>query len=194
MIDDKEQTMAVIKPKTVTLKNGKKACIRTGIKDDSQTLLDCMGAIFQDDRFFGTTQAESKERLTLKKMQERTLKSLQNENQLLLITETDGQALSMAEISCSENKRLEHVGQIGISIMPQYRRLGLGTAIMETMIEWAAAHPVIEKLALGVWAANEPAIALYEKMGFIEEGRKVREVKYANGSYDDCVCMYRFIK
>ena len=83
---------------------------------------------------------------------------------------------------------------LGISILPDYRNNGLGTAIMQTMVDWATAHPIIEKLALGVWAENTPAVALYEKMGFTEEGRKVCEIKYANGQYDDCVCMYRFVK
>lgn len=64
---------------------------------------------------------------------------------------------------------------------------------MEVIIEWAALHSVVEKLALGVWSRNEPAIRLYKKVGFVEEGRKIREVKYANGYYDDCVLMYRML-
>jgi RimJ/RimL family protein N-acetyltransferase len=65
---------------------------------------------------------------------------------------------------------------------------------MQTMIDWATTNPVIEKLALGVWSKNAPAIALYQKMGFVEEGRKVKEVKYAEGTYDDCICMYQWVK
>jgi ribosomal protein S18 acetylase RimI-like enzyme len=127
-------------------------------------------------------------------VQERVEKALADDNKLLVISENDGQIVSMSDIQAGERKRAAHVGQIGISILPEFRGMGLGTALMETMIEWAQRHPVIEKLALGVWAKNELAIRLYRKTGFIEEGRKVREVKFADGSYDDMVCMYRFVK
>jgi len=36
---------------------------------------------------------------------------------------------------------------------------------------------VIEKVTLEVFATNEAAICLYGKMGFVEEGRRVRHVK-----------------
>lgn len=112
----------------------------------------------------------------------------------MLVSRCDGRVVSFSNIWIGQRLRNRHVAQMGISILPEFRGMGLGTAVLQTMIDWAAAHPVIEKLALGVWAKNTPAIALYRKMGFIEEGRKIREVKYADGSYDDCICMYRFIK
>ena len=186
--------MAVIEPKIVILKNGQKARIRTRTLEDASKMQACMEAIFSDDRFFLTTTAESKEWLTFERFKERTDLFNGHEQKLLLVVEAEGELVSIADIECGQRKRNQHVGQIGISIRRDYRGIGLGTAIMETMIDWATANPAIEKLALGVWAHNEPAIRLYEKMGFIEEGRKVREVKYADDSYDDCVCMYRFVK
>lgn len=186
--------MATIEPKTVTLKNGQKACIRTRTLADAEKVLRCVETIFSDDRFFLTTIGEIREKLTVEKYTERTELFNNHELKLLLVAEVDREIVSMSDVECGEKNRNQHVGQIGISILPAYRRMGLGTAIMETLIGWAAAHPVIEKLALGVWAANKPAIRLYEKMGFVEEGRKVREVKYADGSYDDCILMCRFVK
>ena len=186
--------MGRIEPKTVTLKNGKEVCIRTPLPEDASKLLKYLDLIFQADRFFMTTDEESKEWRTIEKQKNRAQDSLQNDNKLLLITESDSNIVSMSDIECGQRNRNQHVGQMGISILPKYRGNGLGTAIIQTMIDWAAAHPVIEKLALGVWAENTPAFALYEKMEFIEEGRKVREVKYADGTYDDMVGMYRFVE
>ena len=186
--------MAVIEPKHVTLKNGQKACIRTRKLEDVEKVMRCVEAIFSNDRFFMTTIEEIREQLTVEKQTERTELFNAHDQKLLLVVEIDGQIVSMSDVECGERERARHVGQIGISILPEYRGNGLGTAIMQTMIDWATAHPVIEKLALGVWADNAPAIALYEKMGFIEEGRKVREVKYADGSYDDCILMHRFVE
>lgn len=186
--------MAIIEPKQVTLKNGRQVCIRNRTNEDVDNVFKCFEAIFADDHFFVTTIDEIRENFSAEKYVERTKLFNEHEQKLLLVVEADGQIISISDIECGERKRSRHVGQLGLSILSAYRRLGLGTAVMQTLIDWAVSHPVIEKLSLGVWAKNEPAIRLYEKMGFVEEGRKVREVKYADGSYDDCVCMYRFVK
>jgi len=186
--------VAAIEPKIVMLKNSKKACIRNRTTEDSEKVLKCVLEIFQDDRFFLTTLEEIREKATIENANERTESFNSHDYKLLLIAEVDGQIVSLSDVECGEKKRNQHVAQIGISILPEYRGNGLGAAIIQAMIDWATAHPVIEKLALGVWAHNAPAIALYEKMGFTEEGRKVKEIKYADGSYDDCICMYRFVE
>lgn len=185
--------MAVIASKTVTLKNGKQACIRVRKIEDSENVITCLENIFSDDRFFGSTLEEITSQASIEKANERTESFNAHKNKLLLIAEIDKQIVSLSDVQCGEKKRNQHVGHIGISILKQYRGIGLGTAIMQTIIDWATAHPAIEKLSLCVYTANTPAIALYEKMGFVEEGRKIREVKFADGSYDDCICMYRFV-
>ena len=39
-----------------------------------------------------------------------------------------------------------------------------------------------------------PAIALYRKNGFVEEGRRIQEVKMADGRYVDDILMYKLVK
>ena len=186
--------MAVIEPKTVILKNGKEVCIHTPVAEDALSVIRYLKAVFVDDRFFMTTEEEAQKWQEPEKEQKILQENYIDENKLMLATEMNQQIISLSNVHAGERNRNRHVGQMGISILPEYRGNGLGTVIMQTMIDWAAAHPLIEKLALGVWADNAPAIALYEKMGFIEEGRKVREVKYADGSYDDCILMHRFVE
>jgi RimJ/RimL family protein N-acetyltransferase len=186
--------VAVIEPKRVLLKNGKEVCIRSPMTEDTSKVAEYSKKIFEDDRFFLTTAEEARERHTVEKVQDYIQKVCADPNQVMIVTEVDSCIVSMSHIECGGNKRTRHVGQMGLSILPNWRGIGLGTAILQAMIDWAAANPVIEKLTLGVWAANKTAIGLYEKMGFVEEGRKVREVKFADGSYDDMVCMYRFVR
>ncbi len=186
--------MAMIEPKNVTLKNGKKACIRNRTLEDAANVIKCLDRIFSDDRFFLTTLEEIRDQASIEKTNERTELFNAHEYKLLLITEIDGQIVSLSDVQCGEKKRNQHVARIGISILPEHRDNGLGTAIMQTVIDWATAHPIIEKLALGVYSANTRGSALYEKMGFVEEARKIKEIKYADGTYDDCICMYRLVK
>jgi len=186
--------MAVIEPKTVTLKNGKEVCIRTPVVEDTTKAIVYLKAVFADDRFFLTTTEEAKEFQIPEKEQEHIEKFYNDDNKLLLITLDDEKIVSMSHLEAGSKKRIQHVASMGISILPDYRGNGLGTEIMQAMIDWATQHPIIEKLSLEVWGNNAPAIGLYEKMGFLEEGRKKRQLKYPDGTYDDMVCMYRFVE
>lgn len=56
-------------------------------------------------------------------------------------------------------------------VAPHQRRRGLALALMEAVIAQARAWKS-ERLLLEVRAANAPAIALYRRMGFAEDGRR----------------------
>ncbi|MCS7072393.1 MAG: GNAT family N-acetyltransferase [Anaerolinea sp.] len=55
-----------------------------------------------------------------------------------------------------------------------WRDRGVGTALMQTAIDWARASPVVQRVQLEVYARNARAIHLYEKFGFEHEGCKRR--------------------
>jgi RimJ/RimL family protein N-acetyltransferase len=60
---------------------------------------------------------------------------------------------------------------------------------MEYLIEWTKKHPKIEKFELQVRSSNTRAINLYESLGFVEEGRKTKRLKYGPNEYLDDVYM-----
>lgn len=170
--------MPGIKPKTVILKNGQSVCIRIPTREDLKKLMVYLEVIFRDDRFFHTTTQEAKTCWNEEKTEERFLFLHDKPNNLVLITETeDGTIVSMSNIEASDKERTRHVGEVGISILPDYRQLGLGTQIMEMIIEWAQRNPVLEKLWLGVWASNKPAIGLYKKWDLSKKA-----VRYGKGN------------
>ena len=79
-------------------------------------------------------------------------------------------------------------------MVKEWRGRGVGAALLEALLEWAAASPIIERVCLEVFATNDRAIRLYEKLGFVEEGRRQRDIKLGPGRYVDTVAMYRFVK
>jgi len=91
------------------------------------------------------------------------------------------------------HRRIAHRGTCGFSVAKQWRGKGIGTTLLQTLIEWAGANPLIEKVGLAVFANNEQAIRLYRKLGFVEEGRRPREMKLGPGQYVDDIMMYRFV-
>ncbi len=70
---------------------------------------------------------------------------------------------------------------------------GVGTALIETALDWATENRVIDKVKLEAVATNRHALALYRNLGFLEEGRLLHEFKKADGAYLDGVLMYRFV-
>ena len=66
---------------------------------------------------------------------------------------------------------LDESDMMNVAVHPDYRRQGIGqalvTALVETLKEWGS-----HCLTLEVRASNVPAIGLYQKMGFMEAGRR----------------------
>ena len=80
-----------------------------------------------------------------------------------------------------------HVADLGLMVAAGHRRRGIGRALLERAVEWAAESRV-SKLELHVFPHNEPAIALYESFGFVREG--FRKAHYRRGAgYVDAILM-----
>jgi RimJ/RimL family protein N-acetyltransferase len=79
-------------------------------------------------------------------------------------------------------------GEIGMMVARDWRGRGVGTALMEHAIAWAGEQG-LHKLSLEVFAHNDAAIALYRKLGFVEEGRRVKQFRRANGELWDGIVM-----
>lgn len=88
-------------------------------------------------------------------------------------------------------QRMRHTAKIEIMVDRASRGRGIGRSLLEACVAWAEASPVVEKLGLAVFADNAAAIQLYQRCGFVEEGRRVREYRMEDGSYRDDVLMFR---
>jgi L-amino acid N-acyltransferase YncA len=79
-------------------------------------------------------------------------------------------------------------GELGILVDAAWRGRGVGSGLMCAAIEWARARG-LHKLCLEVFPANAPAIALYRKYGFVEEGLRPKQYRRANGELWDSLAM-----
>ena len=60
---------------------------------------------------------------------------------------------------------------MNVAVRPEYRRRGVGQILVEALCTHL--HNIdCESLTLEVRASNAPAIALYEKLGFVQVGRR----------------------
>jgi ribosomal protein S18 acetylase RimI-like enzyme len=103
----------------------------------------------------------------------------------------DDRVVGWCDILRTHRVGLEHVGHLGMGVIADYRGRGIGTALLETCIAAVVAEGV-ERIELEVFASNTDAIALYEKFGFVPEGRKIHARKL-DGVYDDILLMAKLI-
>jgi RimJ/RimL family protein N-acetyltransferase len=77
---------------------------------------------------------------------------------------------------------------IGMHVASSWRGQGVGTALMQACLDWAR-EAAVHKLSLEVFPWNEPAIALYRKFGFVEEGRLRKQYRRQSGELWDVLVM-----
>lgn len=99
----------------------------------------------------------------------------------------NGEMACMFSLSCHPRRRLAHTGEIALSVRKKYWHIGVGSAIMEMLIELAK-EASLKNVELGVYADNERAIALYKRFGFEEIGRH-RGRMCVDGEYYDEILM-----
>ncbi|TVR92478.1 MAG: GNAT family N-acetyltransferase [Spirochaetaceae bacterium] len=61
------------------------------------------------------------------------------------------------------------VGELGISVLKEYRDRGIGTRLMREVLSWAAGNAHIHEIILHVADANRRAIHVYTELGFTIE-------------------------
>ena len=79
-------------------------------------------------------------------------------------------------------------GELGMAVAREWRGRGVGSALMATGIEWARERG-LHKLSLSVFPHNDAGIALYRKFGFVEEGRRVKQIRRQSGELWDTIEM-----
>lgn len=98
--------------------------------------------------------------------------------------------IGCAGLHISSSPRMRHSGSIGIMVHRDYQNQGVGSALMNTLLDLADNWLMLVRVELGVYADNARAIHLYEKLGFKAEGIK-RKAAIRNGEYVDELMMAR---
>ena len=98
----------------------------------------------------------------------------------------DGTLIGTAGLNVHPNPRMRHGATLGILVHTGYQNQGVGTALMKAVLDLADNWLMLVRVELEVFADNERAIHLYEKLGFEKEGL-LRMTTVRSGRYvDDC--------
>ena len=110
---------------------------------------------------------------------------------LFLVADVDGHLAGDLSLRPVANPASPHVCVVGMSIAAGVRDVGLGGALLELSLGWAAAMGYL-KATLSVLGHNEGAVRFYERHGFGHEGRRVAQF-IRGGQYSDEVLMARVL-
>jgi RimJ/RimL family protein N-acetyltransferase len=104
----------------------------------------------------------------------------------------DGTIVAVAEAGLIGSLHVERSrfgsGEIGMLVNQEWRGGGVGSALLAAAIEWAR-EDGLHKLCLSVFPHNARGIALYRRFGFVEEGRRVRQIRRSSGELWDTIEM-----
>ena len=106
------------------------------------------------------------------------------DNSVFLVAESEGEIIGSVLLRGSDRKAIHHTAMLGISVAKGWRNAGVGNALMQAAVEWAKSSGVLKRIELNVFTENQPAIHLYEKYGFVVEGRR-RKAIYRDGKIQD---------
>ena len=184
--------MGKVRTRRYKLKDGKKVIIRSAVIDDAEAVQEQTRIILEEDLYNITTAREFP--FSVERQRKWIRKRLNNPTRVALVAELDSRIVGILNFGSGSRKRIAHRGSLYMSVHPEFRRRGIGRALLRCLIGWAKENPVIEKVRLSVFANNLPAIDLYRKMKFLGEGLRIREIKIADDEYIDEILMYRFVK
>ncbi len=165
----------------IILKNGKECILRNASASDAKSIKEHRIVVAGETDYMlrypdELTMTEEEEAKTLEKKEN-------SANEMMLIAEMDGQLVANAGIyPIGRFDRIKHKADFGVSVKKAYWGMGLGTIMLERMIE-SARNAGYEKMNLEVIEGNENAIKMYEKFGFQLYGKEEKGFRYRDGSY-----------
>jgi RimJ/RimL family protein N-acetyltransferase len=170
----------------VRLSDGRAALLRDARPRDARALARLLDAVASESR--SGLLMEPGQR-TARDWRRAIIESSMHLRSAFLVAEMDGRLAADLAVQPAANPASQHVCIIGMSVAAPFRGVGLGGALLELALEWAAAW-TYSKATLSVLGHNDAAVRFYERHGFIHEGRRVAQFIRA-GQYSDEVLMAR---
>ena len=168
------------------LKDGRVCTLRQATVEDAEGMCAFFPVVAAESDFLARHVDECD--MTVEQEREFIRERLKQTNSTIIVAEFDGRIIACAGVDGQKFKKFAHHGELGMCVLREFWRLGIGRRIVDYLVGWAEDHG-LRKLTLRVFEHNAPAFALYRKAGFIEEGLLKGDVRRADGTYGDTIIM-----
>jgi RimJ/RimL family protein N-acetyltransferase len=170
-----------------TARDGRAVYLRPAEPDDAEPLLHALNEVAAEGRYLLRPHWE-----VTPELEARWMGIALGSSDLLLValigddTQTCDTIAGGLSLVRGRPEFVRHTAELGMWLRAAYREIGIGSQMVEVALAWAAAHAV-EKVTLSVRSANRRALGLYQKYGFVEEGRRRAYIKTPHGYEDECL-------
>jgi RimJ/RimL family protein N-acetyltransferase len=176
--------MATINTRVFSLGDARNATVRNAEAADAAEVLAFRKIVADETEFL--MGAADEIRRGIAQQAEHLQATLLSPVDLLVLAEVEGRVAGVAGLEGSRLRRFAHGVTLGIAVRREFWRLGLGRALMESLLLWADTHGVV-RVALEVVETNTPAIRLYASLGFEHEGRLRARRKHGDVYVDNYI-------
>lgn len=176
-----------------TMKDGRKALIRSPRDEDIQGMLDYLVQSAGETEFIlrypeecGKYTADGEKALF-----DRLNAS---DSDAMLVCLVDGKVAGNCHVTWSKGIKTGHRAAVAIALLKEYWNQGIGTRLFQEMIRIAEGNENILQMELEFVEGNIRARALYEKMGFRITGVRPDAIRLRDGTLLNEYCMVRKIR
>jgi putative acetyltransferase len=105
-----------------------------------------------------------------------------------LVAEQDNKIIGQASLHVMTSPRRKHVATFGMAISEKEQGKGVGSQLLQAIIDLANNWLAVTRIELEVYTDNQAGVALYKKHGFVIEGT-AKSYAFRNGQYVDAYLM-----
>ena len=138
---------------------------------------ECLDTVAREKRYLAQIEA-----LPLQRIQDFVRDSVAN-NSVQFVALAGQRVVGWADIFPAWPHAIAHRGSLGMGVLPDYRRQGIGRRLLAACIAkaWTTG---ITRIELESRADNTAALRLYEQLGFAHEAMKRRAMRFDGVYYD----------
>jgi RimJ/RimL family protein N-acetyltransferase len=171
-------------PATIQLPEGQLATISQVVEPDAQAVLAYLEAVSGETDYLSFGPGEYG---VTPEQQAEIIKSFADPSRgVMLQVRVAGAIAALSSLVRSARRRLQHVGELALTVSQEHWGNGLGRALCRATFAEGKRRGVT-RVSLCVRADNARAIRLYENLGFLQEGRLVGSFAVGDALYDEFV-------
>ena len=120
-------------------------------------------------------------------------KQAHSENQITLLALLNDEIAGLVNITADQRKRVRHIGDLFIVIGQKYWNNGLGSLLLEEVVEWAQASGILRRLNSLSKLVIKLQFIYIKNMALSLKGRQERGAYIEEGEFIDVYLMGRLI-
>ena len=179
--------MLTVYPKKVRLQSGTSVTIRPMVKEDADKLYAFFSRVPREDRLF------LRDDVSIRDVIDSWTQELDYEKVLPLVAEVGGNIVGDATLHRRKFGWTSHVGKVRLVIDKDYRGKGLGTVLIEELID-IAKKAGLEQLVAELMSNQTGALSAFKRLGFEKEAVFFNYVKDQMGEERNLVVMIKNLR